>query len=252
MKITEVVVLTKIKEVNELCTNLLTQNGYKFEDNGISLIIRKEFKSPGFFENIKKIIKIINFNLKLNRFIDIEYSKEDWESAELIRILFPEAWLNDKSFETTCKKCGKKKIEVDTGYQISSFNSNKPIICINGEFTVVNKQTKNKIIQTGYKGALFTAFDKSGNYFHLSARSSITGLIIKEDEVLNYKGICPKCGKHDYDMILGPTRYPKSNWNGDDFVIDEFMGQILVSKKTYDQLKKIDKKIERDEPIFLV
>ena len=251
MRITEMAVFTKIEEVKGLCTNLLIQNGYEFEDNGVSLIIKKEYKSPGFFWNLKKLIEVNKLTIKLNRFIDTEYSKEDWESAELIRILFPEVWLNNKSFETTCKKCGKKKLEIDTSYQVSAFKSNKPIICINGEFLVVDKQTKKKIIQIGLKGALFNAFDKSGNYFHLSAKSNITGLIIRDDEVLNYKGVCPECGKHDYDMLIGPTRYNRSNWNGDDFVIDEFMDQIVVSKRAYDQLKEIEKEIELDEPIYL-
>jgi hypothetical protein len=147
--------------------------------------------------------------------------------------------------ERTCGDCGAQRIIVDTTVQVANVNANKAILTVNGQFTIVRNDLCKAMIED-LNGFSFEPFDGNGQYFYLQAKSRLKKIIIKNDEVLNFKGNCPQCNAPKYDMFFGPLRYLKREWSGDDIVHSDFQDNLLFTEKAFNVIKKFENEITMD------
>lgn len=233
----------------EILNEFFSQNGFKFEKLERVLLLN-EIYSPHNLSKIKNLIELKGLDLKIDHSIWTEYEDNDFKENPLWILYFPDIWIEGMDFKRVCKICQKRKIIIDLKKRIPKVKSRKPILSVNGQFTIVKKELKKKI-EEELSGALFEPFDEREEYFHLFSRSNLGELINAPDDFLEYNGICPECKLPRFKMFFGSLAYAKSDWNGDDIVSGAFHEGVFFTEKAYNLLKSAEKDVARDSVVIL-
>jgi hypothetical protein len=229
--------------------NYFNQYGYIFDDHGRYLVLDQLY-SRNRYDQILELIKANNLDVKTRHSIWPIYEEKDFEKADLLTLLFPDLWVDEINFENVCSTCKKKNIKFNYDVRVSSVNTSKPIVTINGQFSIVNKTLK-KAMEEDLKGGKFYPFDEEDKYFYLSSNTHLGSILMKSEETINLGDRCSECGTPKFDMFFGPLRYSAKNWNDEDIVRGEFYDNVLFSHKAYDLLKKFEKEIQRNDIVIL-
>ena len=152
--------------------------------------------------------------------------------------------------EYICSACKKKSIKLNYNVRVSRIKASKPIVTINGQFSIVNKKLK-EIIEENLNGGWFYPFDEENKYYYLSSNTHLGNILLKKEETINLGEKCTECGIPKFDMFFGPLRYSAKNWNDEDIVRGEFYDNVLFSKKAYNLLKEFEKEIQRNDIVLL-
>ena len=233
----------------EILIEFFSQNGFKFEKLDRVLLLN-EIYSPNNLSKVKKLIESKGLDLKIDHSIWTEYEDSDFKENPLWILYFPEIWIDGIDFKRVCKICKKRKIIIDFNVRIPIVKSKKPIVTVNGQFTIVKKELKKRIAEE-LSGARFEPFDETEEYFHLLSRSDLGELINTPDDFFGYNGICPECKLPVFKMFYGSLTYSKSNWNGEDIVSGTFHSGVFFTKKAYKLLKSVEKETIRDSVVIL-
>ncbi len=235
----------------EMLVEYFAHYGFKFEILDEGTIMLHDFYIPERFVKVKKLIDEKGLDLKIYHSIYPKYEEKDYKENPLWVILFSDIFINGIDFNITCKVCNKKRVLIDLSQKVPIVKSKKPIVSVNGQFTIVKNELKVKM-ETELSGAHFEFFDEQGEYFYLMARSKLGNLINTPDDFLEYGGTCPECNFPIFKMFYAPKKYSKLNWNGDDIVNSEFqVGKILFTGAAFKLLKKVDRTATRDGVVIL-
>jgi hypothetical protein len=233
----------------EILTEYFYKNGFEFEIlDGV--LIFNEIYSPGRLSNLKKLLQAKDLDLEVRHSIWTEYEDEDFEQNPLWILYFPDIFIDEINFDRRCKVCNKRKVVIDLEKRVTRVKSKKPIVAVNGQFTIVRKDLKDKIDKE-LSGAYFEPFDENEEYFHLLSKNSLGELVNTPDDFIGYNGICPECKLPVFKMFFGTPAYSKSKWNGDDIVSGDFRRELFFTKKAYKLLKSVEKETIRDSVVRL-
>lgn len=227
----------------EILVEYFSENGFNFEIVD-EVLLYNEIYSPGNFSEFKKLLHDKDLDLKVRHSIWTEYDDEDFEQHPLWILFFPDIFIDEIDLEKTCKTCNKKNVCIDTNKKVPFVNSKKPIVSVNGDFTIVRQDLKKKM-EIELMGANFEPFDEKGEYFYLLSKGNLGELVNSSDDFIGYNGICPECNQPIFKMFFGALKYSKSNWNGDDIISGAFHSGLFYTKKAYQLLKSVEKEVIR-------
>jgi hypothetical protein len=234
----------------EIIVEYLATNGIEFNKLDEETLILNDIYIPERLSQVEKLIADRGLNLEILRSVCINFEEEDYERNPLWILYFPEIWIDEVDFQKLCKVCNKKSIVLDLTKRVPRIISKKQVVTVNGQFTIVKKELKDKI-DSNLSGAHFEPFDESGEYFHLLSKNSLGELVNSEEDFFGFNGICPECKTPVYDMFFGALKYKKSNWNGDDIVSGAFHEGVLFTEKAYKILKAAEKEVSREGVVIL-
>jgi hypothetical protein len=229
--------------------NFFDSNGLKFKDHGRTLLLNEEFSSMR-LSIVQKFIKDQGWDLKIDHSIWTVYEDKDYEQNPLWTLLFPEIRIDGVDFERKCKICSKSTVVVDSNKRVPKVKSKKPIVIVNGQFTIVKKELKIKM-ESELSGTYFEPFDECGEYFHLLAKSHLCDLVNTPDDFIEYGGICKECNLPVFKMFFSALKYSKANWNGDDVVSGAFHSGVFFTEKAFTLLKSVEKETIRYGVVIL-
>ncbi|MFC2155798.1 hypothetical protein ACFLRB_04845 [Acidobacteriota bacterium] len=233
----------------EILAEYFSENGFNSEIlDGVLLF--NEIYSPGRLSEFKKLLQAKDLDLEVRHSIWTEYEDEDFEKNPLWILLFPDFFIDGLDFKNTCKVCNKSTVVVDLDKRVTRVKSKKPIVSVNGQFTIVKKDLKDKMVKE-LSGLYFEPFDENEEYFHLLSKSSLGELVNTPDDFIGYNGICPKCKLPVFKMFFGSLAFAQSNWNGDDIVSGDFNRGVFFSEKAYQLIKSVEKEVSRDSVVIL-
>jgi hypothetical protein len=233
----------------DIMVQFFAKTGFIFKHLDRTLLLN-EIYSPDRLSQLKKLLEAKGLYLEIDHSIWTEYEDEDFEQHPLWILLFPDIFIDEIDFEKTCKTCNKKNVCIDTNKKVPFVNSKKPIVSVNGDFTIVRKDLKKKM-EIELKGANFEPFDEKGEYFYLLSKGNLGELVNSSDDFIGYNGICPECNQPIFKMFFGAFKYSKSNWNGDDIVSGSFHSVRFYTKKAYQLLKSVEKELSRYGVVIL-
>jgi len=225
------------------------QSRYPFKQTEFSLILLDTY-SPKRIDDVRRIVKSSGLNPKIYHSVFPEFDESDYSHAHLLELLFPDVWIKeDVEFSYKCKECGKSKRKIGYNPEIKKISSRKKIAMLEGIRMIVSKDVKTAIIDSGLTGCEFAPADPT--FFYLVPVSKLGKPIMRKSEVRNLKGNCIKCDSPLFDVHFGPLRFYRNDWNGDDFVLSEYLDEILFSQKAYQFLKNYERKISKGDPVYL-
>jgi len=223
----------------------LREDGFNFDELSPTSIKLDGIYSPGLFDEIQQIIDSKGLAVKVTRQFWNVWSDEDYNQAPLWNTHFPDLWIDEIDFASTCDECGRKRIEVDTSIRVPEVKSKKPLHSVNGQFKIVSAEVKSAIANS-LVGACFYPFDQQERYFYLGARCNLGPLVIHDDEVIGYTGDCPRCKLPKFTTFFGPLRYAGSRWSGEDVVQESFHDGFLFTPRAFELLRTFDRGLSRD------
>lgn len=229
----------------ELLRRIFSEHGLYFEDMGN----KRSVKFTGSYEptrlsKVQEIVDDQHWDVKVSRTIWPEYDDSDYQRAPLWEVLFPDLWIDEIDFSSTCGECGRKRIVVDTSVRVSEVKSKKPLHSVNGQFKIVSAEVK-AAIEESLVGACFLPFDQQERYFYLQAMCNLGPLILHDNEVVAHSGECSKCNLPKFTTLFGPLRYGKSRWSGEDIVHESFHNSCLFTPLAFDLLRTFDQDLSR-------
>lgn len=227
----------------DIMVEFFAKNGFIFKHLDRTLL-QNEIYSRDRISQLKKLLEAKGFDLEVDHSIWTEYEDEDFEQHPLWILLFPDIFIDEIDFEKTCKVCNKITICIDTNKKVPFIKSIKPIVAVNGQFTIVRKDLKKKM-EIELIGSNFEPFDEKGEYFYLLSKRNLGELVNSSGDFIGYNGICSDCNLPIFKMFFGAQAYAKSNWNGDDIVSGAFHSSLFYTKKAYQLLKSVEKKVSR-------
>lgn len=228
---------------------MLASHGYLFKDMGRTILLTDVFV-PGRFEHVKELLAKKKLNLKIDysRWPVIE--EKDYEQSPLWMLVFPDIWIDDIDLSKKCEKCGRRIEAENPAVSVNKVKSKEPVGTVNTHFTIVNSMVKEEMSKS-LKGCYFSPFDEEGEYHVLQSQSSVGELTNPPDDFIGYKGVCLECQQPDFDVFVGPYKYSKHQWNGDDIVSGAFSIGLLFTKKAYDLLISLGVDASREGVVIL-
>lgn len=233
----------------DIMVQFFAENGFTFKHLDRTLLLNEIYSIDRLCQ-LKKLLEAKGLDLEVDHSIWTEYEEEDFEQNPLWILYFPDIFIDEIDFNRRCKVCNKRRVVIDPEKRVTSVNSKKPILAVNGQFTIVRKDLKDKIDKE-LSGAYFEPFDENEEYFHLLPKNSLGELINTPDDFIGYNGICPECKLPVFKMFFGTPAYSKSKWNGDDIVSGDFRRELFFTKKAYKLLKSVEKETIRDSVVIL-
>lgn len=221
-----------------------------FEVSGRSLVFHGEF-SPGRRDQVDEILRSSGVAARVHHSVGPVFEQSDFDAAELFVLLLPQVWIDGASASVTCAGCGRRLIRCDRLKRVEGLTLTGDVLDVNGEIVAVSESTARAIAAGGLKGADLPFFDKRERFHYLLATSDLGPPIIRESEVIGLGGACGDCGLPTYEKYIGPLRYRRRAWNGDDFTHDAFMDNLVVSRASFELLRRIDKRIRMSAPVLL-
>lgn len=229
---------------------LLKPLGVTFEDEGGVLRFRGQY-DPSRLTKIKQLLSQQKLDADVWRSIWAVYDVQDFTIAPLWLLLgIPEIWVSGVDFAETCDVCGRKKFHVDPSVRVQSVDTRKPIVTVNGQFTIVRNDVANRV-EKELSGANLPPFDEEGKYRYFLSERSLRHLIVKPDQAIGLDGTCKKCKSPIFEMFFGPLRYASTEWKGEDVIHCDFLSCNAYTPKAYELLRKVEKKVAKDGIILL-
>lgn len=188
--------------------------------------------SPPRISRVKRTIEEIIKPIAVRHSVWPVYHDSDYETAPYCTLYFPEIQIPELKCSIRCPQCRFTRLAVGTKLWPGQVRSSKPVLTVNGEFTIVQSKMVEKF-NSELVGQRFRKFDKGGVYYHLLANHHLKELIIRPDESFGSCGTCKKCDHPLYDMFFGPLRYARSAESSDDIVFCEFVESCVFSPKAY-------------------
>ena len=229
--------------------NVFSNNGLLFIDEGNSIQLYENYDCKR-IDVVRNIVDDSKWAVDVRHSIWTFYDDCDYLESPLWDLVFPEIWIDELDFENQCSECNVKRIFIDTSIKINGFKCNHAICVVNGQFIIVRNDLR-LAIESSLSGARFSPFDFDEAFYYLEGTSALKNIIIRNDEVINFNGICNKCSFPKYDMFFGPLRYKKDEWDGKDIVHATYLDGLLFSKHAYNLMKTFEKNIEKDGVAFL-
>jgi hypothetical protein len=228
----------------EELVELFAKNGFKFENLGDETLLLNEIYSLDRFPKFKELIAKYGLKLKIYHSIWTVYENKDYKQNPLWTLLFPEIFIDGVDFEKKCSLCSKNTVVIDSNKRVHQVKSKKPVVTVNGQFTIVKKELKIKM-ESELSGTYFEPFDECGEYFHLLAKSSLGDLINTPEDFIEYGGICKECNLPVFKMFFSALKYSKKNWNGDDIVSGAYYEGVFFTETAYKLLKSVEKEVSK-------
>lgn len=219
--------------------------GFDFEEFGENKLNYDAQYKPEVFEEVQQIVFSEKWDVVVTRQFWHVWNDDDYNQAPLWNTHFPDLWIDEIDFASTCDECGRKRIKVDTNIRVSEVKSKKPLHSVNGQFKIVSAEVKSAIANS-LVGACFYPFDQQEQYFYLGAMCNLGPLVIHDDEVIGYTGDCPRCKLPKFTTFFGPLRYAGSRWSGEDVVQESFHDGFLFTPRAFELLRTFDRGLGRD------
>ena len=233
----------------EILVEYFSKNGFTFEILD-QVLLFNEIYAPGRLSKLNKLLEAKNLDLKVRHSIWTEYDEEDFERHPLWILYFPDIFIDGIDFDKSCKICDKRTVEIDLDKRVKSVKSKKPIVSVNGQFTIVRKDLKDRMDKE-LSGTHFEPFDENKEYFHLLSKSNLGELVNTSEDFIDYNGICSECKLPLFKMFFGSLTYAKSKWNGDDIASGDFHSGVFFTKKAYKLLKSVEEDIIKEGIVIL-
>jgi hypothetical protein len=229
---------------------LFKAEGVHFQDEGGVLRFRGAY-DPARLPKVNELLSANGLSIDVRRSIWTVYDDQDFRMAPLWLLLgIPEIWISEIDFALTCTVCGRKRIQVNPNVRVQSVATRKPIVNVNGQFTIVRSDVASQI-DKDLSGAKLLPFDKQGRYYYLLSTRHLLHLIIRADQTIGFSGQCDKCGLPIFEMFFGPLRYSSEEWKMEDVMHCNFLSCNAYTPKAYDLLRKFEKKVVKDGIILL-
>ena len=236
---------------SSLLIEKLASYGYHFKDLGNNRVIsHDDTYEPSRLGVIQRIVDHEGWDVSVSQTVWTEFSDRDFELAPLWHTYFTDCWIDDINFSVICPICNRKFIAVDTNRRVEHVKSSKPLLCVNGQFEIVSAEVKAQM-ETSLVGASFYPFDHQGRYFYLRSRCVLSPLLVRDDEVLDYRGTCADCKTPMFRIFFGPLRFPTTCWSGEDVVVESFHNNCLFTPKAFRLLKTFHRRLIRAGLAFL-
>jgi hypothetical protein len=223
---------------------------YGFAVSGLSLISDRGY-DPGFRQALSTHLRDRDLSPRIQHSVYPVFSPADFEAAPLLELVFPEIWVDEVDFSWKCSCCGVKRINIDYSRVVSRVPATRDVVDVNGQFVILSRAAVDSIQGSGLAGADFPPFDRRGEYFYLRPVVDLGSPIIRDDEVLDLRGACERCGFPRFKVFFGPLRFPSSGYHGQDFLWTSVFEDFLFSKKAYELLRSLDQDVEKDRPVYL-
>lgn len=229
---------------------LFQQHGHSFAVEGSGLRFLGPYE-PGRLAAVTSVLSKHDLDLQIAHSIWPIYENEDYAKAPLWIVRFPPIWMDGIVRSVVCEACGKKQFFTNPDLIVAKVPGKKAIANISGRCDIVRENLRTAI-EEALTGVVFSAFDTAGQYCCLSSAVRLSTLIAREDEVLNYRGICPKCSVPQFDMYFGPLRFARNGWNGEDVVWCDFpIAGLVFTPKAFNLFRKFEKGTKRDGIVLL-
>jgi hypothetical protein len=227
--------------------SLFQSLGFSFSDEGRTIVLR-DIYDPDRLELVKRLITENELDVVARRSVWSTFDEQDYGNAPLWVLLFPGVWADEVDFSKVCGFCGIKNVIVDPSVRIERLDAkNKPIVTVNGQFTVV-RDDLCRLIENELSGAIFSTFDYICNYYYFMASNHLSPLIIHPSEVISNNGICPKCSTPRFENYFGPLRFPATSWQGHDVARAEFRDANVYTPRAAKFFGRYEKKTRTAKP----
>lgn len=229
---------------------IFNKQGVTFQDEGGVLRFRGKYV-PSTLTRIKQILSEHKLSAEVAHSVWTVYDEYDFTIAPLWLLLgIPEIWVSGIDFAVTCETCGRKRFQVNPEVRVQSVETRKPLLTVNGQFTIVRSDVARRI-QKELKGATLIPFDRDGRYQYLLSERRLRRPIVSSDQAIGLKGFCNRCSSPIFEMFFGPLRYASNEWDGPDIVYCDFLSCNAYTPNAYDLLRKIEKNVAKDGIILL-
>ena len=230
--------------VADLLAVMMT-HGHQFEAGGNSRSIQliDDFEQLR-FENVKNIVNENGWCVAVKRNVWPEYFDSDYTAAPLWEIAFPDIRITGGDHPSRCAECGFSYRDRLADEAPESVPSDKPLLSVNGRCEIISTRVTG-VLAADLIGLVLEPFDGRGDYFRLSARSSLGQLIADERETIGLSGTCSTCGRPVFETLCGPMHFDRLRWNGDDVVREEFFQGVVVTPKAFELFHDIDNEVTR-------
>jgi len=219
--------------------------GFQFEELSPTTIIHDALYESGQYERVQKVTDSLEWDVHVHRQFWTVYSDEDYEQSPLWITYFPDIWIDEIDFSSTCEECSRKRFKIDTSIRVPAVKSKKPLHSVNGQFMIVSAEVRSAIADS-LVGACFHPFDEQDRYFYLRSVCDMGPLLIGDDEAIGYTGEeCSQCKIPKFTTFLGPLRFSKSRWSGEDIVHESFYDGCLFTPKAFGLLRTFNRRLSR-------
>lgn len=229
---------------------IFRSHGADFVKDGMVLLYRGHFERER-LENVRNAIEAHGLSANATRVVWSEYDDEDYKVAALCLLGGkPEIWIDSIDVTLTCTKCGRKRSHIKPDMQVDRVETDKPIVSVNGQFTIVRDDVARRI-SNELRGARMPPFDTEGRYRYLLPERSLGKLIVGADNAIEPNGSCASCGTPLFETLLGPWTYSRSEYHGEDIVGCEVLDGNAYSRRAFDFFKAVERRIVRGDIVDL-
>lgn len=250
MKVQESIRLWELSRQADWYLNIVSESGYRARQVGESVILQAPYESNR-FERLASLLASEASLPRMSRSVWTDWEDEDFRLSELLVLSFPDLDIDGFYEDIKCSHCVRGTAPRDYGRRVR-FLKTKHKVGIAGIWAVVVHKAVKERAEAELHGFTFTPFDEAGEYFYLKAAGEIQQQMIESKDGINIREACPVCGRYQYDVFVGPLRYRREGWNGDDVVYSYFNDTFLFTPRAYELLRSFDSGVERAEPVYLV
>lgn len=235
---------------SQLIEYVFRTTGLRFTSHNRRIVQLQGPYVPGRKEVAEMVVASLPESIKVSHSVWTTFDEIDFQKAPFWGTYFADHWIDDLSFSYQCSECQRKRIKLDPSIRVESVASDRPAITVNGEFKIVNNDTRRLLLDS-LSGVRFTPFDEQHEYYYLLANTSFDRLKNKPSEFIGYHGLCRLCGMPICQFICGPVRFDASHWSGEDLMYDVYHESIVFTQKAFHILKAHAPYITQGFPVFV-
>jgi hypothetical protein len=232
---------------------LLKQHSWPFRDGGAGALVLHERHEPGRFDAVKRLVEREFPTTKVSFGIGPEYEDADFAAGELFDVTgFAEGPIAKGFYELrSCEACGDRPRDYWNGRRPRSIEA-KGLFLYKVGLHMIHYQARSRFESVGISGIEFYPLDEEGRYSYFTANTDLGDIVLPPEEVVDYRGRCPKCRRYLWTRFIGPTRHRRANWNGDDVVSGGVLTGPLFSRRALQVMQELDPSIKPSAPVLLV
>ncbi|MGK2857866.1 MAG: hypothetical protein ACSLFQ_11735 [Thermoanaerobaculia bacterium] len=249
MKVEESIRLWELSRPADWYVSIVSESGYRARHVGESVILEAPYE-PNRFERLGSLLESEAPLTRMSRSVWADWEEEDFRHSELLVLSFPKLEIDGFYEDIKCSHCERGTAPRDYGRRVRSLNTRHKV-AIAGIWAVVVHRSVKERAGADLHGFTFVPFDEAGEYFYLKAAGEIQQQRIGLKDGINIREACPVCGRYQYDVFVGPLRYRREGWNGDDVVYSYFNDTFLFTPRAYELLRSFESGVERAEPVYL-
>ena len=251
MKVRERIKIVVNDAPPEPCLDALKKAGFSFRFE-LGYVLLDDTFERGRIDRVRETLLKKGLEFEIFHSVFCEYSKIDFERADLLFLTFPEIEIPGLTTHTQCASCRRTLIANHVDSIDSEIETTHAIFSINGDIDVVNSNVRKAIEASGLRGIdCSQPVDTIGQYYRLRATQSPARRVILAEDVINPLPECSECGRPMYEILFGPSRFHRSDCNGMDMIEDSLLQIPFYSRKALQFFKKFERGIKEHEPAYL-